>query len=154
MLEDKLFEDFKQAMKAQDKLRTSILSFLRSQLKNAAIAKRKEKLDDSEVIDTLRKEVKRHEESIEQFKKGNRQELAEKEKQELEIIKGYLPASMSEEQLLSIVASVLEANPTATMKDMGRLMKDIMAVVAGRCDGAQVSAKVKEALTKRTSSAS
>ncbi len=148
MLEDKLFEDFKQAMKNKDQLRSSILSFLRSKLKNLAIDKRKDKLEDAEVVDILRKEAKRHEESIEQFKKGARADLVEKETKELEIIKTYLPASLSEEEIKQAVDNVLKAHPGATMKEMGIIMKEVISALSGRADGSQVSGIVKLALSK------
>jgi uncharacterized protein YqeY len=148
MLEEKIFEDFKQAMKDKDKLRSSILSFVRAQFKNAQIEKRKDKLDDTEVITILKKEVKRHEEAIEQFKKGNREDLVKKESDELVIIKTYLPASLSDEELKDLVNQALVEFPQATIKDMGNIMKRVLEKSAGRADGSKVSLLVKEALTK------
>lgn len=154
MLEDKILEDFKQAMKDKDKLRSSILSFLRSQLKNAAIEKKKDKLDDAEVITVFRKEVKRHQDSIEQFRKGEREDLVEKETKELEIIKSYLPVSLSEGQIQEILNEVLKEFSDATMKDMGKIMKLVLEKVAGKAEGRIVSALVKRALLKDSPSES
>ncbi|MBU2540413.1 MAG: GatB/YqeY domain-containing protein [Candidatus Omnitrophica bacterium] len=151
MLEEKILEDFKQAMKEKDKVRSSILSFLRAQFKNAAIAEKKDKLDDAEVASVLRKEAKRHEDSIEQFKKGNRQDLVEKETKELEIIKTYLPKSLEDAQIKEIISQVLKEFPDATIKDMGKVMKQVMEKASGKAQGGRVSALVKQALTKSES---
>lgn len=148
MLEEKIFEDFKQAMKAKDELRKSTLSFLRSQIKNLAIEKRKEKIEDADCVGLIKKEIKRHEDSIEQFKKGARLDLAEKEAKELEILKTYLPAALSEQETAQIIRDALKDFPDATMKDMGNIMKLVMEKAGGRADGALVSGLVKKALTK------
>ncbi len=148
MLEDKIFEDFKQAMKAKDELRKSILSFLRSQIKNLAIEKRKEKLEDADCVNLIKKEIKRHEDSIEQFKKGARLDLAEKEEKELVILKAYLPSALNEQETSQIIFDVLKDFPNATMKDMGNIMKLVLEKASGRADGAIVSGLVKKALTK------
>ncbi len=148
MLEEKILEDFKQAMKDRDKLRSSILSFLRAQFQNLAIANKKNKLDDKEVLAIISKEVKRHEDSIEQFKKGDRQDLVEKESKELEIIKSYLPKPLAEAEIKEIISEVLKEFPDATIKDMGKVMKQVMDKVSGKAPGGSVSALVKQALTK------
>lgn len=148
MLEEKIFEDFKQALKAKDELRKSTLSFLRAQMKNLAIEKRKEKLEDSDCVSIIKKEIKRHEDSIEQFKKGERLDLAQKEAQELEILKAYLPSALSEQETSQIINDVLKGFPNPTFKEMGAIMKQVMERAAGRADGGLVSALVKKALTK------
>ena len=148
MLEEKIFEDYKQSMKAKDQLRTSILSFLRSQMKNLAIEKRKEKLEDADCVNLIKKEIKRDEDSIDQFKKGARPDLAEKEAKELQILKTYLPSTLSEQETSGIISEVLKDFPNATMKDMGNIMKQVMEKAGGRADGALVSGLVKKALTK------
>lgn len=147
-LEDKIFEDFKKAMKEGDKAKSSILSFLRAGMKNLAIEKRKEKLEDSEAVNILRKEIKRHEDSIEQFKKGAREDLAEKEEKELEILKTYLPATLSDAELSAIIDAVLKEKLGSTIKDMGAIMKLVMEKTFGKADGSKVSSLVRQALTK------
>ena len=93
MLEEKIGKDYIQAMKDGDKVRSQTLSFLRAQLKNILIEKRVDKLDDEEVIPVIKKQVKQRQESIIQFEKGGRQDLAGKETAELAILKEYLPDS-------------------------------------------------------------
>ena len=87
MLEEKILSDYKEAMKSRDTMKSSVLSFLRADMMNLAVAKKKKVLDDSEVITVIKKQIKQHQDSIEQFTKGSRLEMAEKEKQELEILK-------------------------------------------------------------------
>lgn len=148
MLEEKIFEDFKQAMKAKDELRKSTLSFLRSQIKNLAIERRTVRIEDADCVNLIKKEIKRHEDSIDQFKKGSRLDLAEKEEKELVILKSYLPSALSEQETSQIINAVLKDFPNATMKDMGNIMKQVLEKAAGRADGAIVSGLVKKALTK------
>ena len=102
MLEKKIFDDYKEAMKSKDVLRSSVLSFLRAEMMNVALAKKKSGLDDNDCLSVIRKQVKARQDSIEQFTKGNRQELAQKESKELEILKSYLPEEISEEEIKKI----------------------------------------------------
>jgi hypothetical protein len=146
MLEERILNDYKQALKAKDALVVSTLSFLRSQIMNAAIAKGKKTLDDCEVIAVVKKQVKQRQDSIEQFRKGGRQDLVDKETKELGILKQYLPEEMSLEELRKIIQEVVAQIPDAAAKDMGRIMKEIMAKVAGRADGRLVSNEVKNYL--------
>lgn len=148
MLEERITEDYKKAMKDKDALKVSTLSFLRSQLKYASIEKKAEKLDDADAITVIKKQLKQRQDSIEQFEKGGRNDLAEKEKKEVEILKSYLPQEMPVEQLKSVVAeSVKEAGATS-VKDMGKVMKVVLAKVAGKADSKTASELVKEALAK------
>lgn len=148
MLVKKINEDFKTAMKSKDKVKVSTLSLLRSELNYSAInSKQKtEDLKDSDVVAVIRRSVKQHNDSIEQFKKGNRAELMEKEAKELEILKTYLPKEMSEEELEKIIEEVIAAAGASSIKDMGRVMKDLVSKVAGRADNSLVSKLVKEKL--------
>ena len=148
MLEDKILEDFKNAMKNKDALRVSTLSFLRAQLKNVAIDKKKDKLDDIDVIAVIKKQIKQRQDSIENFKTGNRLDLAEKEQNESDILKLYLPQELSKEELEKIIAEVISATGASTMKDMGKVMKEVTAKIAGRADSKIVSGLVKEALSQ------
>ena len=146
MLEDKIMADFKESMKAKDQLRTQTISFLRSELKYYAIDKKKDKLDDPDVAVVLKKLIKQRQDSIVQFEKGQRMDLAEKEKKELAILKAYLPQEMSEGDLGRIVDEVLKTMGTVTMKDMGRVMKEVMAKTEGRADGKLTSDTVRKKL--------
>ncbi len=146
MLEDKIMADFKESMKARDQLRTQAISFLRSELKYYAIDKKKDKLDDPDVAVVLKKLIKQRQDSIIQFEKGQRMDLVEKEKKELAILKAYLPQEMSEGDLGRIVDEALKATGALTMKDMGRVMKEVMTKTEGRADGKLVSDTVRKKL--------
>ena len=148
MLEDKILEDFKNAMKNKDALRVSTLSFLRAQLKNVAIDKKKDKLDDIDVIAVIKKQIKQRQDSIENFKTGNRLDLAEKEQNESDILKLYLPQELSKEELEKIIAEVISATGANTMKDMGKVMKELTPKMAGRADNKLVSELIRAKLTQ------
>ena len=147
MLDEKIYKDYIQAMKDKDAIRSSTLSFLRSQLKNVLIEKRGEKLEDADVIVAIKKQVKQRRDSIEQYGKGGRQDLVDKETKELEILKSYLPQEMPAEELKKIVAETVKSVNAASMKDMGNVMKALMPKVAGRADNKMVSELVKNALS-------
>ena len=147
MLEEKILNDYKEAMKSKDALRSSALSFLRSQMMNAAIEKRKKNLDDTEAIVVIKKQIKQRQDSIEQFKKGNRLDLADKETKELEILQSYLPAQMGEEEIKKLIDEAVEQTGAVGIKDMGRVMKEVLAKVGGQADGKVVSDLVKSKLS-------
>ncbi len=148
MLEEKILNDYKEAMKARDTLKSSALSFLRAEMINVAIAKKKKNLDDNEVVAVIRKQVKAHQESIEQFKIGNRQELVDKETNELQMLKSYLPLELSQEEIKKIIEEAMAASGAQDIKDMGKVMKEVTAQIAGRADGKLVSDLVRTRLTK------
>jgi uncharacterized protein YqeY len=147
MLEDRLASDFKEAMKSRDQVRTQSLSFLRSELKNVAIDKRKDKLDDADVIGVIKKLIKQRQDGILQFEKGQRMDLVAKEKAELELLKAYLPAEMSEGQLIALVDEVVTSIGATSVKDMGRVIKEVVARAGGQADGKTVSDLVKKKLS-------
>jgi uncharacterized protein YqeY len=147
MLEEKILNDYKEAMKAKDSLKSSVLSFLRAEMINVAMAKKKKTLDDNEVIAVIRKQVKARQDSIDGFKAGNRLELAEKEAKEQAILKTYLPAEMPEEEIKKIIEEVVAQTGAATAKDMGRVMKELAAKIAGRADAKLVSDLVRQRLS-------
>jgi len=148
MLEEKITNDYKEAMKAKDAIKSSILSLVRAEMMNAAIAKKKKQLDDEDILSVIRKQVKQHQDSIEQFKKGNRQDLVDKEEKELEILKGYLPAEMPAAELNKIIDEAIASTAASGMKDMGKVMKEVGSKVAGRADSKTVSDLVKLRLSK------
>lgn len=148
MLGEKIFNDYKEAMKARDSLKSSVLSFLRADMMNAAVAKKKKALDDNEVISVIKKQIKQHQDSIEQFTKGNRPDMADKEKRELEILKTYLPPELSAEEIKKIIEEAILVTSAKDMKDMGRVMKEVTLKVAGQADGKLVSDLVRERLSR------
>ena len=152
MLEEKIFNDYKDAMKARDSLKSSVLSFLRADMLNQATARKKNKLDDAEVVMVIKKQIKQRQDSIEQFKIGSRQDLVDKETKELEILKSYLPPELPAEEIKKIIEESIVVTGAQDMKDMGRVMKEVNAKIAGRADGKLISDLVKEKLNKPLSS--
>ncbi|MGE5279608.1 MAG: GatB/YqeY domain-containing protein [Deltaproteobacteria bacterium] len=146
-LEEKIAADFKEAMKARDAARTQALSFLRSQIQYAAIDKRGEKMQDGDVLTVIKKLIKQRRDGLAQFEKGGRMDLVEKEKSELALLEGYLPAALPEAEVARILDEVVAATGAASMKDMGRVMKEVMARTGGAVDAASLSALVKKRLT-------
>jgi len=147
MLAEKVFDDYKEAMKARDTLKSSVLSFLRADMLNLATAKKKDKLADAEIITIIKKQIKQRQDSIEQFTKGGRPEAAEKEKKESAILKSYLPAEMPVEEIKRLIEETVAATGATGMKDMGRLMKDLAVKIAGGADGKLVSDLVRRRLS-------
>jgi uncharacterized protein YqeY len=146
MLEDKIASDYKESMKARDELRTQTISFLRSELKYYAIDKKAEKLEDADVLVVIKKLIKQRQDSIAQFEKGARMDLAEKEKKELQILKSYMPQEMSVQEITKIVDEVIAAIGAATPKDMGRVMKEVASRTKGCADNKLVSDTVRQKL--------
>lgn len=148
MLEERIDKDFVQAMKDKDKVKSSVVSFLRAQLKNHRINNRLEKLADTDVVSVLKKQIKQRQDSIEQFQSGGRQDLVDKESAELAILKSYLPQEMSEAELQGIVSEAIKETGASGVKDMGKVMKAVMAKAAGKADNKLVSDLVKKALSQ------
>jgi len=148
MLEEQIGKDYIKAMKDRDTMKSSTLSFLRAQMKNVLIEKKAEKLKDEEVIAVIKKQVKQRQDSIVQYEKGGRQDLAGKEAAELAILKDYLPEEMSEQELEGFVTAAIEEAQADSMKDMGKVMKIITGKVQGRADNKLVSELVKRALSQ------
>lgn len=150
-MENRILNEYKAAMKNRDTLKSSVLSFLRAEMINVAVAKKKDKLDDNEVISVIKKQIKQRQDSIEQFNKGNRQDLAEKEMKELEILKAYLPPELSLSEVQNIIEEVISAVGAKSIQDMGKVMKEVVLRVAGQADGKLISDQVREKLSKASS---
>ncbi|PLX41618.1 MAG: glutamyl-tRNA amidotransferase [Deltaproteobacteria bacterium] len=133
------------AMKAKEKLKVDTLRMVTAALQNKKIEKRDE-LTDDEVISVLMTLSKQRKDSIEQFKKGGRDDLADKESAELVIIQGYLPAQMSEEEVREVVKEVIAATGAASPGDMGKVMGQVMGRLKGKADGKMINAMVRELL--------
>jgi uncharacterized protein YqeY len=134
-------EDVTSAMKAGQKDRVSALRLVLSELQKAA------KEGDGDELAVLRRERKRRLDAAGQFRDGGREELAVQEEGEAELIAGYLPAELSDDELDSLVAGAIAESGAAAPADMGQVMRVLMPKVGGRADGKRVSAKVKEALS-------
>jgi hypothetical protein len=127
-------------------VRVATLSFLRSQLKYAMIEFKTEKLTDEQVTAVVKKQVKQRQDSITQYEQGHRKDLADKERQELDILKSYLPEQLSEEQVSVLVAEAVRETGASGLKDMGAVMKTVLAKAAGRADNRTVSELVRKEL--------
>ena len=147
---EQIQKDITEAMKARDEQRLSTLRMVKTALKNREIEKMSA-LDDRESQQVLSTLIKQRKDSIEQFTKGGRKELADKEAAEIKLIETYLPKAASEEQIVEGVKAVIAEMGSPTMKDMGTVMKNAMARFAAagvRVDGKQVSDVVKRELSK------
>jgi uncharacterized protein YqeY len=145
---DQITQDMTQAMKAREELRLSTLRMMKSALKNKEIEKRSA-LDDKEALAVLSTMIKQRKDSIEQFTKGGRPELAKKEQAEIGIIESYMPRALGEEEVAAAVKATIAEMGSPTMKDMGKVMKNTMAKFGGaRVDGKIVSEIVKRELGK------
>jgi len=147
MLEEKIFSDYKEALKSKDSLRSSVLSFLRAELKNVAMSKSRDLLDDADCIAVIKKQIKRREDSIQQFRQGNRSDLADKEEKESLILKDYLPPQLSAADLSRIIEESITSLGASGLKDMGRVMKEVTSRTGASADARQVSEMVKTRLT-------
>ena len=134
-------------MRSKDRLRLSVLRMMKSAAKNKEIEKMKA-LEESELLAVLITLVKQRKDSVEQFRRGGRQELADKEEAEIKIIEEYLPAAASEEDIRRAVDEAVQETGAGSIKDMGKVMKATLARLAGKsADGARVSQFVKEKLS-------
>lgn len=147
MLAEKIFQDYKEAMKARDALKSSVLSFLRADMLNLATTKKKDQLDDAEIITVIKKQIKQRQDSIEQFTAGGRLDAAEKEKKESQILQSYLPAQMPPEQIKRLIEEAVVSTGASGIKDMGRIMKELAVTIGGAADGKVVSDLVRQRLT-------
>ena len=148
---DQITKDMTAAMKAREETRLATLRMVKSALKNKEIDKRAP-LDDKEALAVLSTLIKQRKDSIEQFTKGNRPELAEREAAEIVIIESYMPKAVGEEEVAATVRATIAEMGSPTMKDMGTVMKNVMAKFAAqgaRVDGKVVSETVKKELTPK-----
>jgi uncharacterized protein len=145
-ISEQIQKDMVEAMRSRDELRLSTLRMVKSALKNKEVDKRAP-LDDKESQQVLSTLIKQRRDSIEQFTKGGRQELADKEAAEIKLIEAYLPKAMGEEQIAEVVKATIAEMGSPTMKDMGTVMKNAMAKL--QATGARVEGKVVSELVKK-----
>ena len=146
-LKQRIISDLTVSMKAQDAARTSTLRMVKAGMMNREIEKGGE-LDDEEMMKLLRSMIKQRRDSVEQYEKGARQDLAEKEKAEIEVIEAYLPQAASQEEIEQAVTQAINETGANSMKDMGKVMKVVQAQLAGKnADGRTVSELVKAKLS-------
>jgi len=138
--------DLKEAMRGGDKVRQSVIRMVRAAVHNAEIAKGAA-LEDSDVLGTIAKEAKQRRESIAEFKKGNRQDLVDKEEAELAILLEYLPQQMSREEIEAAARRVIEEVEARGPGDKGKVMPRLIAELKGKADGRDINAVVTELLS-------
>ncbi|AUS09466.1 GatB/YqeY domain-containing protein [Laceyella sacchari] len=144
-LSTQLDQDMKLALKNKDKGKLSTIRMLKAALKKVEIDKRRP-LTDDEILDVITKQVKQRRDSIAEYEKAGRDELAAKEKEEMVILESYLPEQLSEEEVRAIVAEAVKQVGASSKADMGKVMGAIMPKVKGRADGRLVNRLVSEAL--------
>ena len=144
---DRLDGDLKDAMRARDQLRMDVIRMVKAGILNKEIELKKS-LDDAEMSRVMTTLVKQRRESVEQYQKAKRDDLARKEMQEISIIESYLPKALSPEELAAVIDAVVKETGAATIKEMGLVMKAVMARLAGQpVDGKQVSDLVRTRLS-------
>ena len=163
-LKERIQEDLVRSLKEKDELKASVFRLLLASLLNREKEKRykayqtktdiaekelveKSQLTDEEIVEVVSSEIKKRKEAALGFEKGKRQDLADKEKKELEILKAYLPEQLSEEEIRNLVKEIIEKVGAKTQKDMGKVMSQLMPRIKGKADGAMVSSIVKELLS-------
>ncbi|MDF1738937.1 MAG: GatB/YqeY domain-containing protein [Verrucomicrobiales bacterium] len=148
-LSQQITEDMKTAMREKNAVALGTIRMLKSSIKNAAIEKggADAELSDTELVAVIRKEVKKRQDSIEQYESAGRPELAEKEKEEMAVLNGYLPEPLSEEKIAAIIDAAIAEVGATSRKEMGQVMKLVQEQTAGRADGKTLSQAVMAKLS-------
>jgi uncharacterized protein YqeY len=144
-LKERITEDMKAAMRAGEKERLGTIRMLQAAIKQREVDERIT-LEDAQVLAVVEKMVKQRKESITQFEQGGRDDLAAKEKAEIELLQAYLPAQLSAAEVDALIRDAIAATGAASVKDMGKVMGAVKAQAAGRADMGAVSARIKAAL--------
>ncbi len=144
-LKERLMQDLKTAMRNKDRTLKDTITMVRAAIKQREVDERIE-LEDEDVVALISKQVKQRKDSIEDFRKGNREDLAEAAQKEIDILMNYLPKQLSEEEIDEIVKSVVDEVGANSMKDMGKVMGKVMPKVRGKADGSLVNKIVKQYL--------
>lgn len=146
-LREQILEDVKSAMKNKEADRLAAVRFLQSAIKYREIELRPNAITDQDILGVIKKLVKQRKDSIAEFEKAGRQELVDKEKFELSVLETYLPQQMSAEQVTQIVEDVMKSMGANSIKQMGAVIKEVMAKTAGQADGKMISDLVKSKLS-------
>lgn len=144
-LKEKLQEDLKSSMKNKDTIKKSVVTLIRAAIKQHEVDNRVELADDA-IIDIISKQLKQRKDSLAEFEKVNRDDLIEETKSEIQVLEGYLPQQLSEEELEKIVIETIAEVGATSMKDMGKIMATIKSKTAGRADGRKINELVKKNL--------
>lgn len=143
---DKLLADMKDAMKARDKVRLGVIRGIKSQIMNAKVADSNHNLTEEQITDIIMKEIKQQKESLEEFKKADRQDLVADQEAKLKIAEEYAPKQMSNEEVQKIVNETISQVGAESMADFGKVMGAIMPKVKGQADGSVINQMVKKQL--------
>ena len=149
-LKDRISEDIKNAMKTKDKIRLETVRSIKKVLLEKEVSVRpqgQENLTESQEIEVLAQQAKQRRDSIEQYRQAGREDLAEKEAQELAIIEEYLPGQLSDEEVGAVVDEIIAQTGASSVKDMGKVMGPVMQQLKGRADGQKIQAVVKAKLS-------
>ncbi len=144
-MKEKLNNDLKQALRDRDKIRTSCIRLVLSAVKNTEIAKRAE-LEETDILGVIAKEAKQRKESIEAFKRGNRQDLVAQEEAELAILMEYLPKQMSRDEIITAARKVIAEAGAHGLGDKGKVMGKLIPQLKGRAEGSEINTVVSELL--------
>jgi len=145
-LKQKLMDDLKQAMRGGDEVRRSVIRLVMAAIKNAEIA-RHAAVDDGDILGIIAKEARQRGESIEAFRKGNRQDLVAREEAELAVLQQYLPQQMTRDEVMEAARRVIDEVGASGLSDKGKVMPKLMAQLKGRADGREINAVVTELLS-------
>lgn len=144
-LKEKLMDDLKEAMKNKEQVKKSVVTLIRSAIKQKEVDERIE-LSDDDILTVISKQVKQRKDALEDFKKGGREDLIAQTQEEIAILSSYLPPQLSDEELESIIKEVIEKVGASSMKDMGKIMGMANPIVKGRADGKRMNEIVKRIL--------
>ncbi|SKC79614.1 GatB/YqeY domain-containing protein [Maledivibacter halophilus] len=144
-LKDKLMQDLKSAMKNKDKIRKSVITLIRSDIKQYEVDNRTE-IDDEGIIEIIARQLKQRKDALEEFQKGNRQDLVDESQKEIEILLTYLPKQLTEDEIREVVKATIDELGVQGPKEMGKVMGVLMPKLKGKADGKLVSKTVKELL--------
>ena len=144
-LKERISEDMKSAMRASEKERLSTIRLIQAAIKQREVDERIT-LDDAQVVSIIEKMVKQRKESIVQFEKGDRPDLAAREREEIELLQTYLPEQLSEAELDAIIQDAMASSGASSVKEMGKVMAIVKSKAAGRADMSAVAARIKAVL--------
>ncbi|MCT4594598.1 MAG: GatB/YqeY domain-containing protein [Anaeromicrobium sp.] len=142
-LKEKLMADLKDAMKSKDKVKKSVITMIRASIKQFEVDNRAE-MTEQQILEIMFKQVKQKRDAIVEFTKGNREDLVDEAKAEIEVIMNYLPKQLTEDEIRVLVKEAVEAVGATSPKDMGKLMGALMPKVKGKADGKVVNNIVRE----------
>ncbi len=145
-LQSKISEDVKNALRNQEKLKLSVLRMLLASIKNRIIELKNKELPDEQIVAVIGSEIKKRRDAVYEFEKVGRQDAADAEKDEISILMDYMPAQLTEDQIISLIDNTISELSIESIKDLGKLMKSLMPKTKGKADGALVSKLVRKKL--------